>query len=100
MIMKNIQIIDGADNCSYEVYSISEDDFESIFPAVGQDVEFNSDLADRLGTDKLIALNKRIWKHPANKKEIVGLHGLLFFDLDEKKKFYPDKIESGQIACL
>lgn len=30
--MKNIQIIDGADNCVYDIYAASEEQFNLIFP--------------------------------------------------------------------
>jgi hypothetical protein len=29
--MKNIQIIDGADNCAYDIYQITDEDFKIIF---------------------------------------------------------------------
>jgi hypothetical protein len=39
---KNIQVIDGADNCHYPIYSIEEEYFALIFPN-GQDIEFVDD---------------------------------------------------------
>ena len=37
--MKNIQIIDGAVNCVYDVFAASEEEFALIFPE-SQDVAF------------------------------------------------------------
>ena len=49
--MKSIQVIDGADNCAYDVFSISDKSFEKIFPD-GQDIEFIKDLIHRLGENR------------------------------------------------
>ncbi|HEV2804208.1 MAG TPA: hypothetical protein VGW57_04665 [Chthoniobacterales bacterium] len=50
--MKNVQIIDGAINCAYSVYEMSDESFRVIFPAEGQDVEFIDDLIARMGEAK------------------------------------------------
>jgi len=47
---KNIQVIDGAINCHYPIYSIEEEYFNLIFPN-GQDIEFIEDfIAQELKT--------------------------------------------------
>ncbi|HIF50672.1 MAG TPA: hypothetical protein EYQ42_03920 [Thiotrichaceae bacterium] len=98
--MKNILIIDSADNCAYSVYTISDDDFNIIFPLEDQDIEFNSDLESRLGEEGVIELNKRLWKLPTNKKEMEGLHGTIIYELDNKKKYYPTKKESEMSVAI
>jgi len=42
MDRRNVQVIDTALNCTYDVYSVSENDFMLLFPN-GQDVEFAED---------------------------------------------------------
>ncbi len=37
--MKNIQVIDGAVNCVYDIFAATEEEFDLIFPS-GQDVAF------------------------------------------------------------
>jgi hypothetical protein len=32
LTMPNVQVIDGADNCTFDIYSLSDSDFETIFP--------------------------------------------------------------------
>jgi hypothetical protein len=39
MAMKNIQVIDGASNSVYDIFSATEEEFSLIFP-IGQDVAF------------------------------------------------------------
>lgn len=48
---KNIQVIDGAINCHYPIYSIEEEHFNLIFPnsQEGQDIEFAKDFVSRVG---------------------------------------------------
>ena len=76
--MKNIQIIDGAENCTYDIFSIDEMNFEVIFPD-GQDIEFAEDLQQRLGLKNTNDIFNQLWKNKADKKTIDGIHGTLFF---------------------
>lgn len=94
--MKNIQVIDGAINCSYDVYSVSERDFLVIFPAPNQDIEFIEDVVERLGEDEAGKLVMRATspRKRVEKCRVNGIHGTLFFQLaDVKKRFYPNKRE-------
>lgn len=92
--MPNIQIIDGADNCTYDVFEISADGFREIFPREGQDIEFVDEFVSRVGERHAGNILNDLWKHRANKKNIEGIHGTLFFELEKKKAFYPTKKES------
>lgn len=92
--MKNIQFIDGAENCAYDVFSCREDDFRLAFPANGQNVEFIEDLVDRLGEQDAGEFVSRISSHPIRKSAANGIHGTLFFGLGYKRKYYPNKKES------
>ena len=47
--MKNVQIIDRADNATYSVFEFTDDEFLAIFPESGQDIEFIEDVIERLG---------------------------------------------------
>ena len=94
MFMKNIQVIDGADNCVYDIYSISEDDFKIIFPNNNQNIEFIEDLETRIGIEKLENLNTRIWENRIPKNEVRGINGTLFYQLLYKKQYYHNKIDS------
>ncbi len=89
--MKNIQVIDGAMNCSYELFSVTEDEFSVLFPEVGQDIEFIEDAIERVGDGNLGEMMRNVWKRPVKKPDVVGIHGTLFYELSWKKKFYPTK---------
>lgn len=89
--MKNVQLIDGADNSAYNIYAVPDEDFELLFPN-GQDIEFIEDFVKRVGSKKAAEvigiLNKGIQK----KTEANGIHGTLFYELKRKKKhLYPNK---------
>jgi hypothetical protein len=90
--MKNIEIIDDALNCKYEIYAASDEDFDVIFPK-GQDIEFSDDLFDRLGEDEALKLTRRLWKNRVERTEVRGIHGILFYGEDnfEKKTTFPSK---------
>ena len=89
--MKNIQIIDGAENCSYSFYQVSEICFNLIFPNDGQDIEFIEDFIERIGEVEAGSVLAPVWKCRIDNTQIMGLHGILFYELQHKKKFYPNK---------
>ena len=44
--MKNIQVIDGAVNCVYDIFSATDEEFALIFPN-GQDIAFIDEVYGR-----------------------------------------------------
>ena len=91
--MKNIQIIDGGLNATYDIFQATEEEFAQIF--VGDtDVEFVEDFVARVGEEIANGILKPIWSRRANKKTIHGIHGTLFYELGFKKKYYPTKRDS------
>ncbi|MEQ9351690.1 MAG: hypothetical protein RJQ00_03820 [Vicingaceae bacterium] len=91
--MKNIQVIDGADNCTYDIFAVSEEDFDTLFPKPNQNIEFIEDVVDRIGEQKIRDLNSRLWNKRILKEDVNGIHGTLFYQLLSKKKYYPSKID-------
>lgn len=98
--MKNVQVIDGADNCTYSVFQFSERQFAAIFPAKGQDVEFIEDAIRRLGDKQVGKLLKSAWNRALDKKKVRGIHGTLFYELAFKKKYYPTKIDAEMVTGI
>ena len=98
--MKNIQVIDGADNCTYDIYAVTEDEFKIIFPGEGQDIEFIEDFWERIERNPVPDdMMSKIWDRYVYKKDVVGIHGTLFYGLrDIKKEFYPDKTDEGMVT--
>ncbi|MEH6631360.1 MAG: hypothetical protein V7776_11055 [Halopseudomonas aestusnigri] len=94
--MKNIQIIDGADNCTYSIFNIDDHLFELIFPN-NQDIEFIEDFMTRLGQEKALICLTPLWKNEVDKKEVLGIHGTLFYQNGHKKKYYPTKKDAEMI---
>ena len=88
--MKNIQVIDSAINAVYDIFSATDDEFSLIFPD-GEDVAFISEVYRRENTRELDLAFERIWVRRVPKKEAMGIHGILFYELDEKKDFYPTR---------
>jgi len=83
--MKNIQIIDDALNCVYDIFSATDEEFNLIF-LEGADIAFIEDLS--MSEELAIALSN-IWLRRVKKKDVKGIHGTLFYDLEDKKRFYP-----------
>jgi hypothetical protein len=88
--MKNKQVIDGAQNFVYDIFSATESEFSLIFP-VGQHVAFIDEVMARAGPEELTAAFKNIWRRRIAKKETIRIDGLLFYELERKKVYYPTR---------
>jgi hypothetical protein len=88
--MKNIQIIDGAENCVFDIFAATDEEFALIFPD-GQDVAFIGEVFTRGLKTQLDAAFKSIWARRVPKRDAMGIHGTLFYELDQKMEFYPTR---------
>jgi hypothetical protein len=87
--MKNVQIIDGADNATYSVFQAADEEFATIFPEPGQDLEIIEDYVERVGDVIANKTLSALWERPIHKHHVCGIHGTLFYDFKEKAKFLP-----------
>lgn len=95
--MKNVQVVDGANNCMYEIFSVEDDEFLELFPD-GADVEFIEDATCRLGEERISAILVKMWDRPVDKKLVQGIHGTLFCELEYKEAYFPTKREAEAIV--
>ena len=86
--MKNIQIIDGAQNCDYDIFAATEEEFAAVFPG-DQDIAFIDDVYAKGDAPCLDRIFAEIWKRRIPKRHAVGIHGTLFYELDFNKPYYP-----------
>ena len=85
--MKNIQVIDGAVNCAYDIFQATDEEFSAIFPA-GEDVAFIDEVYARGSKERLDLAFNAIWARRIPKTQVHGIHGLLFYELETKKVYY------------
>lgn len=88
--MKNIQIIDGADNATYSIFQATEKEFRQIFPQDGQDLETAEDYVGRVGESEATRILTKIWGRPIHKRDAQGIHGTLYYDYETKAKYLPE----------
>lgn len=88
--MKNIQVIDGAVNSVYDIFAATEDEFTLVFPE-GQDIAFIDEVVEREDSVALDSAFEKIWQRRIPKREANGIHGLLFYELEVKKVYYPTR---------
>lgn len=90
--MKNIQVIDGAVNSAYDIYAATDAEFRMIFGR-GEDVAFIDEVLrkNRTKMKRLKSSLTLIWTRRIPKREVHGIHGLLFYELPGKKVFYPTR---------
>jgi hypothetical protein len=94
--MKNIQVIDGADNAVYDIFSATDEEFALIFPA-GQDIAFISEVLARGPNAELDEALEKLWKRRIRKRDAMGIHGVLFYELDNKMRYYPTRRDEEAI---
>ena len=94
--MKNIQVIDSADNSVYDIFQATDEEFSLIYP-IGEDVAFIDEVYARGPSKELGAAFERIWKRRIPKRNAMGIHGLLYFELDFKMKYYPTRKDEEAI---
>ncbi len=80
MSLKNVQVIDWADNATFSVFRATDDEFDYLFPEPGQDIEFAEDFASRHHKDHVAAILNNLWLHPIHKRQVNGIDGTLIFD--------------------
>lgn len=95
--MKNIQVIDGALNCTFSFFQAIDPEFRLIFPEPQQDIEYVEDLMRRPQKEKIETALKRIWERPIRKQDVRGVHGTLFYQLERYKEWYPTKREADVV---
>ena len=88
--MKNIQIIDGADNCVYDIFAATDEEFSVIFPS-GQNVAFIEELSSKTNFPQIGKMLSIIWTRRLRKCDAQGIHGILFYQLEHKKAYYPTR---------
>jgi len=94
--MKNIQVIDGAENCVYDIFQALDEEFSLIF-ADGCDVAFIDEVYQSGDKAALDAAFNKLWHRRIKKSCANGIHGLLFYQLPEKKIFYPTRKDEEAI---
>jgi hypothetical protein len=99
--MKNIQVIDGAANCTFSLFQATEEEFRLLFPQPLQDIQYAEDLFALPNHSEIEAALNRIWERPIRKRDAQGIHGTLFYQLQRYKEWYPenreDAVESSAI---
>jgi hypothetical protein len=91
--LKNIQVIDGAENTAYDIFSATDEEFALIFP-LGEDVAFIEEVFERTARNRKRVLNaafKAISGRRIAKRDAMGIHGILFCQLEHKKQYYPTR---------
>jgi len=90
--MKNVQVIDGALNCTFSIFHATDEEFALLFPEPGQDIQYaedlNPQLAEALGAHPM-------WGRPIRKRDVSGIHGTFFFGLERYKSIFRGKREDA-----
>jgi len=86
--LKNIQIIDGALNCTFSIFQATDKEFALLFPDPQQDIQYAEALTSLPRQEEVGAALRRIWERPVRKQDALGIHGTLFYQLERYKTYY------------
>ena len=86
--MKNIQIIDRAENATFSVFQATDEEFDALFPN-DQDIEFIQEFVERVGDDMAGVVLGPIWERPILKRDAQGIHGTLFYEWKDRREHFP-----------
>src|SRR5215469_2348879 len=95
--MKNIQVIDGALNCTFSIFQATDDEFRLLLPERDQDIQYAEDLAGLSNSKSIEDALGRIWQRPIRKRDAMGIHATLFYELQRYKQWYPHEREDAVV---
>jgi hypothetical protein len=87
--LRNIQIVDGADNATFSIFQATNEEFHEIFPGPGQDMEISEDFAKRVGETRSAQILQAIWERPILKRDAKGIDGTLYYNTERKRHYLP-----------
>jgi hypothetical protein len=93
--MKNIQVIDGATNCTFSIFQATDREFALLFPEPRQDIQYAEDIPLPPKQREINAALRRIWERPIRKQDAQGINGTLFYRLQRYKEWYPENREDA-----
>jgi hypothetical protein len=88
--LKNIQIFDAAQNAVYDIFAATDEEFSLIFPN-GTDVAFIDEVYQQHSLQTLDAAFTNIWTRRLEKRHAMGIHGILYYECEHKKAYYPTR---------
>jgi hypothetical protein len=87
--LRNIQIVDGADNATFSVFQATDEEFHEVFPGPGQDMEISEDFAKRVGETRAAQILQAIWERPILKRDANGIDGTLYYNAERRRHYLP-----------
>jgi hypothetical protein len=87
--MKNVQIVDGADNATFSIFRATESEFEYLFPNDGQDIEIVEDFFARHHEKFATETLNNLWLRPIHKSKVNGIDGTLYYNHADKRRHIP-----------
>jgi hypothetical protein len=95
--MRNIQVIDRTQNCTFSIFQATDEEFALLYPEPQQDMQYAEDLVALPKQRKVKAALRSIWERPIRKRDAHGIHGTLLYELERYKQWYLAKREDAVV---
>jgi len=87
--LKNVQIIDRAENATFSLFQATDEEFDAIFSGEGQDMELIEDFTERVGEGQALRILLPVWERPILKRDAQGIHGTLYYEYADRRRYLP-----------
>jgi len=77
----------------YDIFQVEDAEFKILFPG-NTDIAFIDEIQSRISQDQLSQIMNAIRARPIKKSDVIGIHGTIFYELERKKQYYPERIDS------
>lgn len=98
--MKNVQVVDGAMNSTFDIYEIPEDLFKLMFPDY-HDIAFQDEVDEIFQTHGGEHIWDLVYAKKIDKKSVNGIHGTLHLSGSScEKEDFPTRKEAEVLTTL
>ena len=85
-----------APDIAFGIFPATDEEFALVFPE-GTDIAFINEIYANGDMQLLDAAFNSIWQRRVKKDDARGIHGIIFYELDEKKAYYPTRRDEEAI---
>jgi len=100
--LKNVQVIDGAVNSTFDIYAVHKDVFIFMFPE-RNNVVFLADIEQKLSEHKIdkVQFWQQFYRNRIPKPQVHGIHGTLHLTGSSvEERFFPTRREEDVVRDL
>ncbi|MGH6889219.1 MAG: hypothetical protein ACREHF_08495 [Rhizomicrobium sp.] len=97
--LKDIQVVDGALNCTFRIFQTADEEFALLFPEPQQDIQCAENLINLPRQEEVEAALRRIWERPALRSGDRGCFREEYRDVKCISRSEAVELTATRLAC-